>query len=150
MNPWRYAMNQPPPAPRDRTVADLRLGLVFAGLMIAIPLALKLATRFGWMNAGDLPDRLLMVLIGAFIVVTGNAIPKRLSPRGRCEPVEVQAFRRFAGWTWVLAGLALMLAWLVLPNAAADVVTFTVLPIGIGLIALRALGVGRRRPPAAG
>ena len=60
-----------------------------------------------------------MVILGAFIVATGNALPKTLTPLSvlRCDPApaRAQALHRFAGWAWVLTSPALSVAWLALP-----------------------------------
>jgi hypothetical protein len=92
-----------------------------------------------------------MVLIATFIVVTGNTIPKRIATLA-CRNVDasrLQAFYRLAGWTWVLTGLALGLAWLVLPQDAAGTATLIVVPAGMAVIAFRWLvlrATGRPTP----
>ena len=74
-------------------------------------------------------------------MMSGNAIPKQLASLAGPDPARVQGFRRFAGWTWVLTGLALVIAWLTLPLASAITSTFVIIPAGIGLVALRCLSV---------
>ena len=117
----------------------IRRGIVFAGLVLVIPLGLKLATTLGAINHADFSKRATMAIMGAFLMSTGNAIPKTLTPLSalRCDAAKAQAFQRFAGWTWVLTGLALAVAWLVLPLHLADSLTFVVVPGGILIIAMQ-------------
>jgi len=97
--------------------ADLLTGLVFGVLMLASAYVLK--------HAGvnpDLPMRVTMVLLGLYYVVSGNALPRRFTARAAQRPnsARIQAGQRFAGWTFVLAGLAFALAWIVLPKDVAE------------------------------
>ncbi|MGH7936639.1 MAG: hypothetical protein ACREF8_06490, partial [Chthoniobacterales bacterium] len=107
---------------KRRTGDSIRRGLVFAGLMLAVSLAAKYATARGAIHAHDLSLRLVMAIAGVFLVSTGNMIPKTLTPLSamRCGATKVPSFQRLAGWTWVLAGLALAIGWLVLPVARAE------------------------------
>ena len=96
--------------------AELLTGLVFGILMLASAYVLK--------HAGvnpDLPMRVTMVLLGLYYVVSGNALPRRFTARAAQRPnaARTQAVQRFAGWTFVLAGLAFALAWIVLPTDVA-------------------------------
>ena len=129
-----------PPTPKpDHGLGELRLGLVFAGLMLAIPLGAKLAARYGRADTADFSQRALMAILAAFIVLTGNTIPKRLTSLTctGADRARVQAFHRLAGWAWVLTGLALGFAWILLPRQAAGTVTLVVVPFAIALIAYR-------------
>lgn len=121
---------------RQRTGDSIRTGLVYAGLILAVSLAARYATTRGGTHGADLPLRLVMAITGAFLVSTGNMIPKTLTPLSamQCDATKVQSFRRLAGWTWVLAGLALAIGWLVLPVARAEQMTFLLLPAGIVII----------------
>lgn len=132
------ASRRTPNATASDTADSIRRGIVFAGLMLVIPLGLKLGTALGAIDHADLSRRALMAIIGAFLMSTGNAIPKTLTPLAalRCDARRAQAFHRFAGWTWVLTGLALAIAWLALPLGLADSMTFVVVPAGIGVIAV--------------
>lgn len=140
------------PTPNSRPwTADLRVGLVSAGLMLAIPLGAKLATRFGWVKADDFAQRALMVILAGFIAFTGNTIPKRLESLACLypDPARWQAFYRFAGWTWVLAGIGLGLAWILLRLPAAGTATLILVPAAMSLVGLRWLGLRATRRPAA-
>jgi len=138
------------PKPR-RWAAGLRVSLGFAGLMLAIPLGARLAARYGWADIAGFKQRALMVSVAAFIVVTGNGIPKRLASLAclGAEPGQVQAFYRFAGWVWVLTGLAFGVAWILLSSGAAGFLTLVIVPVGIALIAYRWLRLNTARRPAA-
>ena len=120
-----------------RAATSLRSGIVFACGMLAVSLAVKLAAALGLVPGPDLGRRATMVILGAFLVFTGNALPKTLTPLSAlaCDGSRTQAFQRFAGWTWVLTGLAFALAWLVLPVAAAKPVSVSVLVGGMLMVA---------------
>ena len=143
MNP--QDLTSPPP---QRGTSELRVGLVCAALMLAIPLAVKMAARFGWTDTADLANRALTTILAGFIVLTGNTIPKRLS--GLCvnaDEASVQSFRRFAGWTWVLTGLAFGLVCLLLPRAASTTATLLIVPAGMALVAVRWIRLYTARRP---
>ena len=129
---------------------SVRSGIVFAGLTIAFSLSVKLATTLGAAAHSDLSQRVTMTLLGAFLVLTGNVIPKTLTPLSAlaCDPARLQALQRFAGWTWVLTGLAVAVAWLVLPLRLAEPISFVLLPGAILLIVVQLfrLRYARQRP----
>ena len=114
-----------------RGVASVDGAVVFGALMMIIPLALTLAHAYGLV---DDPDsgmrRTTMIMIGAYLAVTGNAMPRMLPPTSSmpCGGARVQAFQRHAGWTWVLCGLGLAMAGLALPIDAQT-------PISLALVA---------------
>lgn len=108
---------------------SIRSGLAFTGLILVIVLSMKLVTAMGVIEDADLSRRATMAILGAFFVVTGNAMPKTLTPLSalQCDPARVQAFQRFAGWTWVLTGVAFAIVWLVLPLELAKPVSLVLL-----------------------
>lgn len=112
----------------------IRRAVVFAGWLLVISLG---ATLVGGLDA--MSRRATHVVLGAFFVATGNAMPKTLTPLSalRCDPAKVQAFQRFVGWTWVLTGVAYSLAWLVLPLDVAKPVSVAFLGAGMLLVATR-------------
>jgi hypothetical protein len=123
-----------------RTAGDaIRSGVVFAGLMLAIALSLKLGMALGAISDADLARRATMVILGAFFAFTGNGMPKTLTPLAalQCDPARVQAFQRFAGWTWVLTGLAFAIVWLLLPLGLAKPVSVVLLMSGMLAIAVQ-------------
>jgi hypothetical protein len=46
----------------------------------------------------------------------------------------VQAFQRFAGWTWVLTGLSFALVWMVLPIDLAKPLSVAIIVCGMVLV----------------
>ncbi len=133
-------------APR-RTADAIRDGIIFAALMLAVSLSIKLVQALGAAGDSDLSQRLTMVILGGFFMFTGNAMPKMLTPLSvmQCNGAKTQAFQRFAGWTFVLSGLAFATAWLVLPSDIAKPVSVTFI-VAAGL-AVMAQGVRLRRIP---
>jgi hypothetical protein len=131
----------------SRRAADsIMVGIVFAGLMLASSLGLKLATALGATGRSDLAQRMLMVILGAFFTFTGNALPKTLTPlAAKCDGARVQAFQRLAGWTWVLTGLTFGTAWLVLPVRLAQPVSLVLLLGGMLVIATQIVRLRRTR-----
>jgi len=125
----------------------IRHAIVFAGLMLAIPLSMRLGTALGVIHDADLSRRTTMVLMGAFIAFTGNAMPKTLTPLSalQCDPARVQAFQRFSGWTWVLTGVGYAIAWLVLPLDVAKPVSLVLLMGGMLVVAVQLLRLRRTR-----
>ena len=125
----------------------IRHAVVFAGLMLAIPLSMRLGTALGVLHDADLSRRTTMVLMGAFIAFTGNAMPKTLTPLSalQCDAAKVQAFQRFAGWTWVLTGVAYAILWLVLPLGLAKPVSVVLLMTGMLAVAVQLVRLRRTR-----
>ncbi len=123
-------------AVQTRSTKSISNAVVFAGLMVTLALTGSLAHTYGVPVDANLPWRAIMVVAGVFLVVTGNAIPKSLTPLSiqRSDPARVQAFQRFAGWTWVLIGLAFALVWVALPVKVAHSVSYPLLLGGILVI----------------
>jgi hypothetical protein len=126
---------------------SIRRGVVFAGLMLVMVLGLKLATAAGLIVDADVSRRATMIVTAAFFVFTGNAMPKTLTPLAslQCDGAKIQAFQRFAGWTWVLSGLAFGIAWLVLPIDLAKPVSLVLLMTGMLLVAGQMVRLRLRR-----
>lgn len=103
-----------------RPAPAIRDAVVFAGLMLSLSLGMKAAIALG-MPDGDLARRGTMIVLGAFLAYTGNAMPKTLTPLSslRCDPARAQALQRFSGWTWALAGVWFAIVWIALPVEAA-------------------------------
>lgn len=132
---------------RRRAGDSIRQAVVFAGLMLAIPLGARFAVELGLIHDADFSKRLTMVLVGAFFAFTGNAMPKTLTPLAQlqCDAARVQAFQRFAGWAWVLTGLGFAIAYLVLPLDLAKAVSMVILMTGMLLVAVQLLRLRRPR-----
>ena len=94
-------------SPSDEAQLRINRALTGAGLLLAAALALKLADAYDLL-AGGMSDRAMGVILGIVVVIFGNSMPKTLEPLAKkgCEPSKTQALQRFAGWTFVLSGLA--------------------------------------------
>jgi hypothetical protein len=130
-----------------RSPDGIPTAVVFAALMMGIPLALTLARPYGVVDDIDLGRRSTGALIGAFLVMLGNVMPKNLPPLSsmRCDGARQQAFQRLAGWTWVLCGLGSAIAWLALSIDSAGIAT-TVLVVAAMVVTIVQI-LRLRRPP---
>jgi hypothetical protein len=126
---------------------------VIASLMLMASLGSQLATELGLGSEAaldDLSKRMTMALTGAFFVMTGNAVPKTLTPlsAGQCaDPARAQAFQRFMGWTWVLTGLSFAAAWLTLPLDIAKPVSITCMFAGMAIVVTGIVRLVRSQRP---
>lgn len=93
------------------------------GAALLLTLALGLATT-DFLDV-DTESRIMMVVFGAMLVISGNSIPKRLRPLSsmRCDSTREQALRRFTGSFFVLTGVVWIIVWLVLAVDHAAIVT---------------------------
>ncbi len=137
-------------AARRDAGSSVRSGIVTAGLILVISLGAKLAVALGAVRYGDIALRATMAIMGAFLAVTGNAIPKTVTPLAalHCDPAKVQAVQRLAGWIWVLAGLAVAIAWLTLPINLAEAMSFLLLPSAILVTVGQVVWLRRAKPSA--
>ena len=137
-----------------RSVDWITTGVVFGALMMGIPLALTLARSYGVVDDIDLGRRSTGVLIGAFLVMLGNVMPKDLPPLSsmRCDGARQQAFQRLVGWTWVLCGLGSAIAWLALSIDSAEIATAVLVVAAMVVTIVQMLRLHLRRPrnPAPG
>ena len=128
--------------------------VVFATLMMGIPLALTLARSYGVVDDIDLGRRSTGVLIGAILVMLGNVMPKNLPPLSsmRCDGARQQAFLRLAGWTWVLCGLGSAVAWLALSIDSAELATIVLMVAAmvVTIVQILRLRRPRKEQPASG
>jgi hypothetical protein len=129
---------------------SVRSGIVTAGLILVVSLSAKLAVALGAVGHGDTALRVIMAITGVFLAVTGNAIPKTLTPLAalHCDPAKVQAAQRLAGWMWALAGLAVAIAWLTLPINSAETMTFLLLPSAMLVTVWQTVRPRRAKPSA--
>jgi hypothetical protein len=118
-----------------RGVAEVRTGVIYGGLILVIALAARLAQTYGFVDQANSSQRTLMVIIGAYLAVLGNAMPKRLPPVTVMQEhsARIQAFQRMAAWTWVLGGLGFAAAWAFLPLAATGPVSTTIVVAAIAV-----------------
>lgn len=120
--------------------------VVFACLMIATTLAVKLAMALGAPISADFTNRETMALICAFVAFFGNGIPKTLTPLSSVQrAARLQSLQRLAGWLWVLDGVALTIAWFVLPQRVAGAMMLIMLPATALFVAGRMVWVCRTR-----
>lgn len=126
---------------RGKREDSISAGIVFAALMLLVSLGNRLAVASGASSSPDFAQRAVMAISGAFLAFSGNAMPKILTPLVGmdCDPARAQAVRRFAGWTWVLTGVALCMMWLVLPVGPAQTATYILLPAAILLTFVQAM-----------
>ena len=134
-----------------RSVASVNGAVVFGALMMIIPLALTLAHAYGVV---DDPDsgmrRTTMIMIGVYLAMTGNAMPRMLPPSSSmpCAASRVQAFQRFAGWTWALCGLGFAMTWLALPIDAATPISMSLVAVSIIVTIVQLLRLRQPQPHA--
>jgi hypothetical protein len=136
-----------------RGLDQITTAVVFAALMIGIPLALTLARSYGLVDGDDAARRSTGFLTGLFLAMIGNVMPKNLPPLSSgCDAARQQAFQRLAGWTWVMCGLGSAIGWLVLPidiaQTAAIVLAVTAIAVTV-LHLVRLAGRARTNTPAA-
>ncbi len=95
----------------------------FGALILVVALSARIALMLGVIDDADMGQRLVMVVLGAFFVVTGNALPKRLVPlASRCSGAKNQSLTRLMGWIQVMWGLIMIAASLLLPQDTAEVI----------------------------
>jgi len=139
--PGRFTME----ATAARGLDQIATAVVFAGLMMGIPLALSLARAYGLVDGLDLARRSTGVLTSAFLVMLGNMMPKNLPPLSSgCDGARQQAFQRLAGWTWVLCGLASAIGWLVLPMDFAETAAVVLVVVAIAVTIVHLVRLARR------
>ena len=136
----------------ERSQLTLKGALMGAGLILMISLGVSLASTYGIID-GSASKRAMGVVLGLVLVVYANSIPKILTPltAGKCDPAREQSFQRFAGWTFVLSGLAYSISWLLLPVETARTVAMLFVAAGVLLVGVRLLSSvmrhSRAQPP---
>ena len=135
-----------------RSFASVTSAVVFASLMMVIPLAVTLAHAYGVVDDPDSGRRATMIIFGAYFATFGNTLPRMLPPVSsmHCDGARVQAFQRLAGWTWVLCGLGFATAWLALPIDAAEPVSLALVAAAMIVTIVQALRLRKLRQHASG
>ena len=112
-----------------------------AGALITTALVLNNLTANGHID-GEFSKRAMQALIGLLLVVTGNVLPKKLEPlsEARCDPSKEQTMKRFAGKTFVVAGLGYTFAWLFVPIQYASTVSIVI--VGTSVLLVGTLFIG--------
>jgi hypothetical protein len=149
---WELALSRSPgDTALVRSVDSVADAVVFGALMMIIPLALTLAHAYGLVDDPDSGmQRTTMIIVGAYLAVTGNAMPRMLPPTSSMPDggARVQAFQRHAGWTWVLCGLGYAMAWLALPIDAAGPISMAVVATAMIVTIVQLLRLRKPRPHA--
>ncbi|MEO8335909.1 MAG: hypothetical protein ABI664_13105 [bacterium] len=122
---------------------SIKGGLLVASLLIGGSLALALLTPEVISKALSL--RLLGVMLGAFVLVYANAVPKVLPPVMRGDAAAEQGMRRFTGWCLALGGAAYMLVWMFAPIEYANLLAMFFLFAAHVVVIAR--GLWRRKRP---
>ena len=115
---------------------QLRRALLVAALYLSTSMALN-ALRQHHFIGDEAVARLMGMLLGAVMIVSGNAIPKNLVPLARlsCAPTREQTLRRVGGWALVLGGLGYTLAYAFAPIAIASTLATCLLAPAVLLMA---------------
>jgi hypothetical protein len=132
-----------------RSANSVSVAVLFSSLMMIVPLALTLAHAYGVVgDPSEGMQRVVMIMIGAYLAMTGNTMPKMLPPTMSlgCEGARVQAFHRRAGWTWTLCGIGLVIAWLVLPIHVAGLMSVALVGTAVVLTVVRLQYLRKPRP----
>jgi hypothetical protein len=137
-----------------RSLDWITIAVVFAALMMGIPLALTLAHSYGVADDIDFGRRSTGVLIGVFLAMLGNVMPKNLPPLSsmQCDGARQQAFHRRTGWTWAVCGLGSAIAWLapLIDSAERATTVLVVAAMVVTLLQLLRLRRPRKGQPAPG
>ncbi len=125
---------------------QISIGVGFAALIMVIALSGTLLQVLGVIDDQSLARRLTMALVGVVLAMIGNATPKRLTPLSAlgCDGARNQAFQRFTGWTWFMAGLTYAMVWLVMPLDVAKPLSVVVVVAGMLLVATQMVRMVRR------
>ena len=106
------------------TRKNIERGLFGALLMFVGVLGLDLAAETGAIDYAA-SKRVGGVIIGVVLAISGNILPKIVTPLSlrKCDDSRAKATERFAGWAFVLAGIAYAAIWLVAPIKDAKMLT---------------------------
>lgn len=116
---------------------------IVAGLLLGV--AAMLASQRPERIRPEFAERAFGVLMGMVVMLYANRAPKALPRRlttargATCE----QDFRRFAGWTLVLAGLLYSLTWWLAPIELANTVSGVLLGAAVLLVLGRLVWIAR-------
>lgn len=106
----------------------IRRSLLVAAIFLLTAVVLN-ELRQRQLVSAEMVMRLMGMLMGSAVLVSANAIPKRLVPLARlsCAPAREQTLRRFAAWALVLGGLGYTLAYALAPIAIATTLAICLL-----------------------
>ena len=114
---------------------SIRNALVWAGLFLIVTLLLVAVKQAGLIGS-DVVERGFGVLLGLYLIIIGNNLPKTLDPptEEQCMPSRKQALQRFSGWVFVTMGLGYSLVWLIFPVEQAGTVAMLVVAPAVVLV----------------
>ena len=136
----------------ERGLVERRYGVAGAGLLLALPLAAVVGSAAGMLDGdpSDLSARAWGVAIGLVLAAYGNIMPRHLVryDPDATGPSPRQACLRFAGRTFVLAGLAHALVYVLAPMSHAVELGMVPIAAAVLLVGLRFALARARRAPA--
>lgn len=114
----------------------IRRSLLIAALYLLAAFVLN-ELRQRHIVSAEAAVRLMGMVMGSVILVSANAIPKRLVPLARlsCDPAREQTLRRLGGWALVLGGLGYTLAYMLAPIAIASTLAVCLLSPAVVVVA---------------
>ena len=119
----------------------VRGSAMLAATLLGVVLAFSAADAAEIFGAGgtEISRRAFGVMMGIVLIVIGNVMPKQLEPlmENAVGAAKAQAMRRFAGWTFVLAGAAHAASWLILPTGLANIVGMSIVAGALLLLIAR-------------
>lgn len=120
---------------------SIRRSLLIAALYLSTAVVLNELRQHQVVSA-EAVARLMGMLMGSVVLVSSNAIPKRLVPLARlsCDPAREQAIRRFVARALVLGGLGYTLAYALAPITIASPLAICLLAPAVLVVA----GIGAR------
>lgn len=130
----------------------IRRSLLIAAVYLLTAVVLN-AFRQHHLVSAEAVTRLMGILMGSVVLVSANAIPKRLVPLARlsCNPIREQAYRRFGGWALALGGLGYTLAYALAPITIASTLAVCLLaPAVLGVAGVTARCAWMRRSASQG
>jgi len=136
----------------EKGLVERRYGVAGAGLLLALPLAAVVGSSAGLFagDPSDLSARAWGVAMGLVLAAYGNVMPRHLvryDPNAT-GPSPRQACLRFAGRTFVLAGLAHALVYALAPMSLAGELAMLPVAAAVLLVGLRFALARARRAPA--
>lgn len=107
----------------------LIIGVLIIGVFVFVA-----AGEVDIIDAG-VTKRAVAMIFGALLIVTGNLLPKIVRPLNAQfrNPTRTMTAERFAGWTFVLAGIAYIAVWALAPQKYAMLISSAV---GLGAFVL--------------
>jgi hypothetical protein len=93
--------------------------------------------RLHHLVSAEMSERMMGLLMGSVVLVSANAIPKKLVPLERlsCDPAREQTLRRICAWALVLGGLGYTLAYALAPITIASALAIALLAPAVLVVA---------------